>query len=75
MTISIVTLLALVGKLAKRKLLLELPPEGAVVGDQLPTHLAESLPRSNRAVCLDPDHDFRYVRVGDYNQEMSALTA
>lgn len=59
------SILALIGVLAQRKLLLELAAELPVHGDQLLADRHDGLARRDGAVGLDAQKDFRYVGVAD----------
>jgi hypothetical protein len=60
------SILALVGVLAQRKLLLELAAELAVHGDQLLADRHDGLARRDGAVGLDAQEDFGHVGVTDW---------
>ena len=62
------TLLALVGQLAERKLLLELAAERKVHLHQRLARLAKGVLGRDGAVRLDADHDLRHVGVSDWDK-------
>jgi len=61
-------LLALVGELAKRQLLLEFATKGAVLSDQVTANLTERLARGHRAIRLDANQDLRDIRVSNFGR-------